>query len=121
VDALGVALGVYAAIVATAPLDCPLSLYPVNHLSVGTEVCCPACNRKVGITLPVARQYTVRPWCGDFTRRGDLGARGAWGRRAFGMDGRAELRAELSRPIARGDRLSEGANQTVGYAAVRQA
>jgi hypothetical protein len=37
------------------------------------------------------------------------------------MDGQAELRAELSRPIAQSDRQSENANQTVGYAAVRQA
>ena len=64
VDALGVALGVYAAIVATAPIDCPFSLYPVNHLQVGTEVYCPICNRKVGITL--ARPHGFRdPWQGD--------------------------------------------------------
>ena len=34
------------------PLDCPFSLYPVNRFQIGAEVYCPACNRKVAITLP---------------------------------------------------------------------
>jgi hypothetical protein len=50
--------------VATAPNGCPFSLYPVNHLPVGTEVCCPACNRRVGITLPPPRGFRD-PWQGD--------------------------------------------------------
>jgi hypothetical protein len=59
-----VARGVYAATVATATLDCPFSLYPVNHPPVGTEVYCPACDRKVGITLPPPRGFRD-PWPGD--------------------------------------------------------
>jgi len=47
--------------VATAPIDCPFSLYPVNHLPVGTEVYCPACDRKVGITLPPPHGFRD-PW-----------------------------------------------------------
>jgi hypothetical protein len=49
--------------VATAPLDCPFSLYPVNRLQTGTEVYCPACNRKVGITLPPLNGFRD-PWPG---------------------------------------------------------
>jgi len=69
----------------------------------------------------VVRQYTVRPRCCDFKRRLEAEEVGTRGPRVPGMDGRAELRARLSRPIAPGDRQSESVDQVVGYAALLQA
>jgi DNA-directed RNA polymerase subunit RPC12/RpoP len=49
---------------ARAPLDCPGSWLPVQHLQPGDKVACPVCGRKVFLSVPPMAE-THDPWAGS--------------------------------------------------------